>query len=109
MKILNLATSDEHGAGIVTRYTNNIFIESGHTALLVVKNSGLKNENVVVLRKPPAKNFFNYYAGKIRNRVKRIVKRFNHVAVDPKYSFHNLKESKKHTDAEKILKKVPFI
>jgi glycosyltransferase involved in cell wall biosynthesis len=106
--ILLLATSDEQGAGIVARYTNEGFRKSGHNSILVVKASALINDNVIVLEKPVTENSFHFYLLKIVNKAERLYQRINPVRREVKYYFHNLNERKVHVEADKILASIPF-
>jgi glycosyltransferase involved in cell wall biosynthesis len=108
MNILNLAFTDEQGAGIVTRNTNDGFIKAGHNSVLVVKESELSNDNVIVLSRPPAKYSLHWFYLKIINKVRNIYRRFDPIEREVKYYFHNLSEPTVHVNASKILGNTPF-
>jgi glycosyltransferase involved in cell wall biosynthesis len=108
MNILSLGTSDQGGAGIVTKYTADLFLKFGHQSLLVVKESDLKNDNVIVLKKPIKQNSLLFYINKIKEKSERIYRRFNPINLETKYFFYNLNETKTLFSAKEILKHVPF-
>jgi len=108
LNILNLAISDEGGAGIATRYYNDLFREDGHNSILVVKMSNLKNNGVVVLEKKVAKYSLNNLIKKTNFLLTRYFLTRKIGLVDPKYAFLNLFEKKKYSTARKILKNTPF-
>lgn len=108
IKILNLATTDQGGAGVASLYFNNLFNHAGHQSLLVVKDSKYKNDNVIVLD------------NKIQRVTTKIIPKLNaefhkffklnskNQFFDSKYYFFNKNENKQTFSAKQILKKVPF-
>jgi glycosyltransferase involved in cell wall biosynthesis len=108
MNILNLATTDEGGAGVASRMLNDMFLKAGCNSLLVVKESSLTNDNVVVLQRPIQEKSFQYYLNKIRQKFLNVYRRFDPLNIDSNYSFYNLYESKQHYSAQKIVKQLPF-
>jgi len=108
MNILNLATLDENNAGVASRNVNEMFLKAGHNSILLVKESGSNNKNVIAFQRPSPDNFFNKYAGKIKNKLWAIYRLFSPLVKEEKYAFHNLNERKKHFAGSKILNKIPF-
>jgi glycosyltransferase involved in cell wall biosynthesis len=94
MNILNLATTDEGGAGVACRMLNDMFLHA--------------NDNVVVLQRPIREKSFKHYLNKIKQKFSNLYRRFDPMNIDSNYSFYNLNERSKHYAAEKILKQVPF-
>jgi glycosyltransferase involved in cell wall biosynthesis len=108
MNILNLATTDEGGAGVACRMLNDMFLQAGCNSVLVVKESSLANNNVIVLQKRVREKSFKYYLNKIKEKFFNIYRRFDPLNIDSNYSFYNLNESKQHYAARKIVKQLPF-
>lgn len=108
MNILNLATTDEGGAGVACINFNNLFLEKGHNSVLLVKESSLSNNNVIVLRKPASRGSLRFYWIKVRDKFFRLYRKIDPLETDSNYSFYNLNERKKHYSARKILAKTPF-
>lgn len=108
MKILNIATTEEGGAGIATRNLNEFFLRSGHNSVLIVRDSKLKNKDVIVLHRTPDKYSWLFYLNKVKNKIKKIMQYINVGPLDLKYFFFNVDESKSHITAKKILAKTPF-
>jgi glycosyltransferase involved in cell wall biosynthesis len=108
MNILNLATTDEGGAGVACRMLNEMFLQAGCKSVLVVKESSLTNDNVIVLqRKAPGKSF-KYYLNRIKEKFLNIYKRFAPLDIDGNYSFYNLNERKRYYSTRKLVRKLPF-
>ena len=107
LNILNLATTNTGGAGFASTYFNKILIKAGHHSVLVVKESTIKNKNVIVLINPLLK-LLKRVILKLKREVKKILKIKEIDLFDEKYCFHNVYESKQFYSAKKILKKVPF-
>lgn len=108
LNILNLATTDQGGAGIASLYFNEIFNKAGHNSVLLVKKSKLKNRNVIVLNN---KTLFslNRILSRLKYEWKKLKnKRYKDGLYDPKYAFFNEDESKQYISAIKILDIIPF-
>jgi glycosyltransferase involved in cell wall biosynthesis len=108
LNILNLATSDEGGAGIASRYYNDLFIKSGHNSRLLVKKSNSINDGVIVLQKRYKKTSLQYFLRKVIDFVDRKSLTYKLGSLDSKYHFFYSIESKQHITAKKILKKVDY-
>lgn len=108
MNILNLAASDEGGAGLVCRNTNQFLIDKGYNSVLVVKESNSRNNNVFAFKKIPLPGTWKFklkeWGLKLEIRYRKIVP----FETDDRHSFFGLHERKRHYSAKKILKKVPF-
>jgi len=107
LNILNLATTDQGGAGNASKYLNDLFNFQGNNSVLVVKQSRLKNNNVIPLwdysyRHPiQIINRFIYFLFRLINQ--------NQIGpLDKTYSFFNIKENQRYDSAKKILKCINF-
>lgn len=108
MNILNLATTDENAAGVACRNINKSLVLAGYKSVLLVKESRLRNPDVIALRRKKPDNTFQYYYRKAENKFRLLYRSINPLIKDDKYSFHNLNERKKHVSGNEILSKVPF-
>lgn len=107
-KILNIATTDQGGAGIASLYLNELFIKAGYCSILFVKDSKNKNVNVIVFGNIIKRNLSKIMP-KLRSEFDKYCKRKNRrINFDSKYFFFNKNEKKRHITAKKILKKIPF-
>jgi len=109
MNILNLATTDEGGAGIASRYFNELFLKSGHNSILVVKESKKKKKNVVVVQKPCNKKSVRFYIKKIKNQLTRLSNRIKTGPLDSRFCFFSVDERQSFIQAKEILNIIPFI
>lgn len=107
MKILNLATTDQGGAGIASVYFNEMFNNTRHQSVLVVKQSNRKNHNVIVI-KPAPSNILLKLIQKVQNRLRRLRKERDDGIFDEKYIFLNINENRKHITAQEIITRLPF-
>jgi glycosyltransferase involved in cell wall biosynthesis len=108
LNILNLATTDQGGAGAASLSFNELFNREGHYSRLLVKQSKFKNKDVIVL-----KNNTKFSPNRILSRLKYewknlINKRYKNGLYDSKYSFFNEDESKQHISSKKILDNISF-
>ncbi len=108
MNILNLATTDEGGAGVASKMITDMFSQAGCNSVLLVKESSLTNDNVIVLQKRVQEKSFRHYVNKVKEKFLNVYRRFDPLTIDSNYSFYNLNESKEYCTAEKIMKCVPF-
>ena len=100
--ILNLAFTDEGGAGIAARGFNDLLVAAGHRSILVVKESGRTSRNVVALRSKPTRFSIQNVTSKILARLERPAQ----APVSPfdkKYCFYNVDENEEHYSADRIL------
>jgi glycosyltransferase involved in cell wall biosynthesis len=77
-------------------------------AILVVKQSNLRNDNVIAFKKLPSQQSLNLIILKIKGRINRLINKKKKELFDDKYGFFNTDESKQYYTAEEILKVVPF-
>jgi len=108
MNILNLATTDDGGAGMVCRKTNEVLLRKGFNSFLLVKESASHHEGSCVLRRIPKVGSVRYKLKEWGKKLNRIYRKFDPLEVDDNYSFYGLFERRRHYSARKILKKVPF-
>jgi glycosyltransferase involved in cell wall biosynthesis len=108
MNVLILGHKDDDSAGIVTNDINQYFLQQGHNSVLIVKESGLNNNNVIVLERPPVKGSLRFYKAFIKHKYKRIRNRIFPLRREVKHYFHNINENKVPYTASEILKKAPF-
>jgi len=105
--ILNLAITDEGGAGKASLYLNEMLLKAGHNSVLIVKKSREKNKNVIVLSNPIDSKNLNF-GQKVINRVRKVVQTDLSKQFDQKYNFLNINETKVYVSAEDILRRITF-
>lgn len=108
LKILNLAFTDEGGAGIASIYFNELFEKAGHESKLVVQKSKAQNKNVVVLQKYKYKYSIRYLFYKLKNLLFLKMDKKKLGESNPQYCFSNYSDQRKYTSTVRILKKTPF-
>lgn len=109
LNILNLGLTDVRGAGLASVNLNNLFNQSGHNSLLLVKQSDRRRDKVIVLDQIPRLTQVQYFPRKAFNLTRLIHYRIKFGPQDPKYCFHYIDEKKKFVSASRILKALPFI
>lgn len=108
MNILNLAISDSGGAGQVSSNTNRFFIERGYNSVLVVKETELNDKNVIAFSRSLLPGTFTFRCKSCFQKVLRLYRRFFPLEINENFSFHGIRERKKHVSATKILRSIPF-
>ncbi|HMU45276.1 MAG TPA: glycosyltransferase [Chitinophagaceae bacterium] len=108
MNILNLAISDSGGAGQVSSNTNRFFIERGYNSVLVVKETELNDKNVIAFGRTQLPGSFILKCKYCFQKVLRLYRRFFPLEINENFSFHGIRERKKHISAAKILRRIPF-
>jgi len=108
MNILNLATSDNGGAGQVGRNTNSLFIKRGYRSVLVVKETEHNSKGVIAFKKSLRPGSLGYKLNYYAKRIKGFYQRFFPLVMNENYSFHGIVERKKHISAKQILKRISF-
>lgn len=108
LNILNLATSEQGGAGIASQYFNELFIKAGHNSILVVKQSKIKNKNIIVLQDCSSNYSIKCSLRYISNVIYRLYLKINVGPIESKYSFFDPIESKQYYHANDVLKIIPF-
>jgi glycosyltransferase involved in cell wall biosynthesis len=109
LNILNLATTDEGGAGIASRNFNDLFSKNGFNSILIVKESKSKNNNVITFIDKSHKYAPFLFIKKIKNTLVKKIDNLKIGKLDSKYFYYNFDESKEIVSADQILKKTPFI
>lgn len=105
LNVLNLALTDQGGAGIAARSFTEMLVRAGHRAVLVVKESQLADGHVVVLRRPSA---VAALATRILNRVSRALRQPEPRHFDGKYSFYDTGAIANPVSVAAILAATPF-
>lgn len=109
IKILNIALTDQGGAGIASLYFNEILNKAGHQSLLLVKNSKIDNNNVIIFENK-IESFLGKLIPKTKAEFQKLFKQKNICKdFDPIYSFFNKNEHKNFQSSKKILSKIPFV
>lgn len=107
INILNLATSDEGGAGIASLYFNELFNKMGHKSLLFVKQSKSTSKKVIAIKRLPANPLSQFFL-KVMNRLKRLMNKNGTSSFENRYFFFNVDESEEYISASQILEALPF-
>jgi glycosyltransferase involved in cell wall biosynthesis len=108
LKILNLALTDQGGAGIAARSFSDLLIASGHTSILIVKESTLEADNVIVLNGVEQRLSPQQFVSKAWSRATGMFRQPAKREFDGKYCFYQTSEASGSIPVERILAATPF-
>ncbi|EIA10239.1 glycosyltransferase [Flavobacterium frigoris] len=106
IKILNLAFTDMGGAGKASLIFNEMFNNEGYDSRLLVKESNVENNNVIIFAKKKD-NVFVKFISKQKGRIKYVLNRY--FIFKDKYFFFKLNDNLSEISTKEILNAVPFV
>lgn len=107
LNIVNLSSTAEGGAGIMSREFNRLLLQHGYNSILIVKESKFNYPNVI--------KYKNYSENQILLIIHKVIKRTTKFflndkigTLDAKYCFYSANEDKAPISIKKLLKMIPF-